>query len=123
LDGDREAFDMMYPAWHTFFGLMDLFRDMPEDTGNGGLLDFRVQGEMSASESVRVGLHVHHFTLAKGVEKGLGQEADAIVTYRYNAATTLHWGGMIFVPSDAMKLSRGGEDPAFKTFMQLEVRF
>jgi hypothetical protein len=30
---------------------------------------------------------------------------------------------MIFVPSDAMKLSRGGEDPAFKTFMQLEVRF
>ncbi|MEE3263854.1 MAG: alginate export family protein [Candidatus Latescibacterota bacterium] len=123
LDGDREAFDTMYPAWHTFFGLMDLFRDMPEDTGNGGLLDFRVQGEMSASESVRVGLHVHHFTLAKGVEKGLGQEADAIVTYRYNAATTLHWGGMIFVPSDAMKLSRGGEDPAFKTFMQLEVRF
>ena len=122
-DGDLEAFDTIYPNHHAFFGYMDLFTDMPEGTGNGGLLDFRMQGEMSASESVRVGLHVHHFALAEGAEKALGQEADAIVTYRYNSATVLQWGGMIFVPSDAMKLSRGGEDPAFKTFMQLEVRF
>ncbi len=123
LDGEREAFDTLYPDRHSFFGLMDLFRDMPEDSGNGGLLDFRMKGEMSASETVRVGLHVHHFALAKGAEKALGQEADAIVTYRYNPVTTLHWGGTIFVPSDAMKLRRGGDDPAFKTFMQLEVAF
>lgn len=123
LDGDRKAFDTLYPSRHLFFGLMDLFRDMPEDTGNGGLLDFRLQGEMSASETVRVGLHIHHFSLAKGADKNLGQEADAVVTYRYNAATSVHWAGTIFVPSDAMKLSRGGEDPAFKTLMQIEVRF
>ena len=122
-DGDIEAFDTIYPSEHIFFGFMDLFKSLPEDTGNGGLLAFRMQGDMSASETVRVGLHVHHFALAKGAKKVLGQEADAVVTYRYSSATVLHWGGMIFVPSDAMKLSRGGEDPAFKTFMQLEVRF
>ncbi|MBT6150027.1 MAG: alginate export family protein, partial [Gemmatimonadetes bacterium] len=123
LDGEREAFDTLYPSRHRFFGLMDLFRDIPEDTGNGGLMDFRVQGDMSASETVRVGLHVHHFALAKGEETSLGQEADAVVTYRYSDATTVYWSGMIFVPSDGMKLSRGGEDPAFKTLLQLEVRF
>ena len=122
-DGKLKAFDTLFATNHKFYGLMDLFTDIPEDTHQGGLVDFLLKGEMSASESVRVGLHLHHFQLAKGVEKNLGQEADVILSYRFNEATSFDWGGLIFVPSDAMKASRGGEDPAFKTYSQLLVRF
>lgn len=124
-DGDWEAFDNLFATGHGFFGLMDLFRRFPTDTDNGGLMDIRLVGEMSASETVRVGLHLHNFTLVEDTvgDKSLGQEADAVVTWNYNGATEYHWGGSIFVPGDGMKLRSGGEDPAFKTWMQLSVRF
>lgn len=124
-DGDREAFDNLFASRHAFFGLMDLFKEFPVDSDNGGLMDFRLVGEMSASETVRVGLHLHNFVLVEDTvgDKDLGQEADAVVTWDYSDVAEYHWGGSIFVPGDGMKLRSGGEDPAFKTWMQLVVRF
>ena len=121
-DADRKAFEAPFATRHRFFGYMDLFRDIPADTGEGGLADFYLKGEMSASEDVRIGLHIHHFALVEGAEKSLGQEADVVMTYVFNPACTIGWGGMVFVPSDAMKVTRG-EDPAFKTYLQTMVRF
>ncbi len=124
-DGDQEAFDNLFASRHAFLGLMDLFKSLPGDANNGGLVDMRLVGEMSASETVRVGLHLHNFTLLEDTigDKALGQEADAVVTWNYSEVTEYHWGGSIFVPGDGMKLRSGGEDPAFKTWMQLLVRF
>ncbi len=124
-DGDQKAFDNLFAKRHEFLGQMDLFRALPADSNNGGLMDMRIAGEMSASETVRVGLHVHNFVLVEDTigDKALGQEADAVVTFAYNEVTEYHWGGSIFVPADGMKLRSGGEDPAFKTWMQLLVRF
>ncbi|MFH1571429.1 MAG: alginate export family protein [Gemmatimonadota bacterium] len=120
--GKRKAFDTLYGTRHGVLGLMDLFSDIPADTGQRGLADFYLKGEMSASEEVRLGLHVHHFALVEGTGNNLGQEADVVLTYQYNPACTVSWGGLIFVPSDAMKATRG-EDPAFKTYLQTAVRF
>ena len=122
-DTDSKAFDTLFATNHKFYGLMDLFVDIPRDTGGQGLVDVMLKGELWASEHVTVGLHVHHFSLAEGADKNLGQELDAIVTLRFNEAFTVNWGGLIFVPSDAMKASRGGEDPAFKTYLQSAVNF
>ncbi len=124
-DGDREAFDNLFAARHSFFGLMDLFKSFPNDTDDGGLMDVRLVGEMSSSERVRVGLHLHNFVLVEDRlgDKALGQEADVVVTWDYNEVTKYHWGGSIFVPGNGMKFRSGGEDPAFKTWMQLVVRF
>ena len=124
-DGDQEAFDNLFATRHKFFGLMDLFKTFPLDSKNGGLMDMNLAGEMSASETVRVGLHLHNFVLLEDTigDKALGQEADAVVTWDYSEVTEYHWGGSIFVPGDGMKLRSGGEDPAFKTWMQLVVRF
>lgn len=124
-DGDLKAFDNLFAARHRFFGMMDLFKSFPGDSSNGGLMDMRLVGEMSASETVRVGLHLHNFVLVEDTigDKALGQEADAVVTWNYSDVTEYHWGGSIFVPGDGMKLRSGGEDPAFKTWMQLLVHF
>ena len=106
--GDMKIFDTLFAANHKFYGLMDLFTDIPCDTDNGGLVDFHLRGEMSASERARVGLHLHHFSLEKGTQKNFGQEADVLLTYAYNDFCTIQWGGLIFVPGTAMKASSGG---------------
>lgn len=121
-DTDTKVFAAPYATRHAYYGNMDLFGDISADPAQGGLVDIFMKGEMSASEEVRIGLHLHHFALAEGGDKNLGQEADVILTYQFNPACTIGWGGMIFVPSDAMKAGRG-EDPAFKTFLQTAVRF
>lgn len=123
--GNGKALDFRAPYGrrHRFYGLMDLFVQRPAETANGGLVDFHLKGSMSASEDVRVGLHIHHFALAEGADKSLGQEADVIVDYQFNPACQVSWGGMVFVPSDAAKLTRKGEDPAFKTYLQMGTRF
>ena len=120
---DIKAFDTLFATNHRLYGLMDLFTDIPRDTGQGGLADYRLKGEMSASERTRVGLHLHHFALVKGAVKNLGQEADVILTYEFNEFCTIQWAGLIFVPGDGMKAMRGGDDPAFKTYLQTVARF
>jgi hypothetical protein len=121
--GDVKAFDTLFATNHQFYGLMDLFVDIPADTSQAGLIDFRLKGEMSASEKTRVALHLHHFALAEGAVKNLGQEADVVLTYAYNDFCTIQWAGLIFVPGDAMKATRGGEDPGFKTYLQTVASF
>ena len=119
------AFDTLFATNHRFYGLMDLFTDIPRDTDSRGLVDVMLKGELWASEDVRVGLQVHQLSLASGGEGGrnLGQEADAVLTFRFNDAFAIDWGGLIFVPGNAMKVLRNGEDPAFKTYFQSSVSF
>ena len=124
-DDQAKVFYTLFATNHKFYGLMDQFINIPRDTQGQGLSDFYLKGELSASESTRLALHIHHFTFAKstGNGKNLGQEADVLLTHTLNSATSIQWGGLIFVPGDATKASTGGEDPAFKMYLQTVARF
>lgn len=123
-DSDDQVFDTLFATNHRYYGLMDLFTDIPRDTDRRGLVDVMLKGELWASENVRVGVQVHQFSLASGAGgKNLGQEADAVATFRFNDAFSVDWGGLIFVPGSAMKVRRNGEDPAFKTYFHSSVNF
>ncbi len=124
-DDQVKVFDTLFATNHKFYGLMDQFTNIPNDTNGQGLSDIYLKGELSASESTRLALHIHHFTFAKstGSGKNLGQEADVFLTHTLNSATSVQWGGLIFVPGDATKASTGGEDPAFKMYLQTTARF
>lgn len=124
-DDKIKVFDTLFATNHKFYGLMDLFINIPAHTNQQGLSDIYLKGELSASESTRLALHIHHFTFAKssGSGKSLGQEADVLLTHTLNSATSVMWGGLIFVPGDAMKATTGGEDPAFKMYLQTVAKF
>ena len=129
-DNQVKVFDTLFATNHMYYGLMDQFpQDItdaaPDEAGMRGLSDIYLKGELSASESTRLALHIHHFTLAKSTDSGknLGQEADVLLTHQLNSATTVQWGGLIFVPGDAMKAFKRGEDPAFKMYLQIVARF
>ena len=78
---------------------------------------------MNAAPNSKLALHLHHFALAEGGEKTLGQEVDAVITYGYNKAYSVQWGGFFFLPGDAMELMKGGDKPAFKTYLQTLANF
>jgi hypothetical protein len=128
-DNQVKVFNTLFATNHTYYGMMDLFpQDITDaaadNAGKAGLSDIFLKGELSASESTRLVLHIHHFTLAKSAgAKNMGQEADVLLTHQLNSATSVQWGGLIFVPGDAMKAFKGGEDPAFKMYLQTIARF
>ena len=122
-DTDNKAFDTLFATNHNYFGLMDLFIDIPNQTGQMGLMDAMLKGRMKASDRVKLGLEVHHFQLVEGTETALGQEIDTTVEYTYNQAYRLQWGAGVFVPGDAMKTRSGGDEIAFKLYVQTKVAF
>ena len=130
-DDQAKVFNTLFASNHERYGLMDILPyDVSRDEGERGLANLYLKGELSASESTRLALHFHHFTYAKSgrAGKNLGQEADVLLEHTLNSATSIQWGGLIFVPGDAMKavkktLPNTGEDPAFKMYLQTVARF
>ena len=82
-----------------------------------------LKGQMKASDKVKLSLDVHHFQLVEGAEKVLGQEIDTTVDYTYNQAYRLQWGAGVFVPGEAMKTRSGGDEIAFKSYLQTIAAF
>ena len=122
-DADYKVFDTLFATNHKFYGFMDFFLNIPVHTGQGGLLDFMLKGEMKTAANTKLAVHLHHFALAEGQDKTLGQELDAIVTHKYNKAYSIQWGGLVFLPGDAMEAIKGGNDLAFKTYLQTLANF
>lgn len=122
-DGDYKVFDTLFATNHKFYGFMDFFLNIPVHTGQGGLLDIMLKGEMKTAEKTKLAVHLHHFALAQGKDKGLGQELDAVLTHSYNKAYSIQLGGLFFLPGDAMEALKGGDDPAFKLYLQTLANF
>ncbi len=123
-DTDNKAFDTLFATNHKYYGLMDLFfAEKTNHAGQMGLMDAILKGQMKASDKVKLSLDVHHFQLVEGAEKVLGQEIDTTVDYTYNQAYRLQWGAGVFVPGDAMKTRSGGDEIAFKSYLQTIAAF
>ena len=109
--GTNYAFSTLYATNHKFYGHMDYFSNIPNDTKNHGLHDyfFKVgwkKGDWSA------GLDVHYFLLAKQLyDKGeLGTEIDLSTGYKINAFVQITAGYSIMNPAPLMVQIKGGTD-------------
>ncbi len=122
-DSDYKVFDTLFATNHKFYGFMDYFVNIPVDTDQGGLLDIALKTGMKLTPQTKLDLHLHHFSLAEGGEKALGQEIDAVLSYARNPAAQIQWGASLFLPGDAMEALRGSGDPALKAYWQTTVSF
>lgn len=83
---DRHSFNTLYATNHKFYGNMDYFTNIPNDTRAGGLQDVYVKTDFVLSEKLKMNLTYHHFALANSVSspvpnqqtvnRNLGSELD-----------------------------------------------
>ena len=110
LDGESRVFDTLFATNHKFYGFMDLFLDIPRDTGLRGLEDVMVKGRYRPVETVSVGADVHAFRLASasGLSTGrLGEELDLTVSWGYAPGVSVTGGAAWFTPADAWSAALG----------------
>ncbi len=133
LSTKMNTFQPSYATNHKFYGYMDYFISIPNNTLNLGLHDFYLTGIYTPENSDwSLGANFHHFMsnktgeiiTANGIEEQntFGQELDLTIKYNFIKGTALSWGGSLFFPGDLMKsIFSPGEDTAFWTYLMVIV--
>lgn len=107
-DDESRAFHTVFATNHPFYGHMDLFLDIPAQTGGRGLVDLIAKGSARAGAWTFRG-DLHRFLLARADaagETGIGSELDLSAGRALAPGLELVVGYSVFLPSDA------GEAPA-----------
>lgn len=110
--GTRRVFHTLYATNHKFYGLMDLFVNLPRDTHGGGLRDYHLGTSVAARPKIRLHVDVHHFrsdkpvVLSTGTARTFGTEVDATVAVSFDDATSISLGGALFSPSEIVRDKR-----------------
>ncbi|MFQ5689319.1 MAG: alginate export family protein [Gemmatimonadota bacterium] len=126
-DGNFGAFNTLYATNHAFYGYMDLWLDIPKQTGGLGLVDLIGRGSAQPGEwTLRVDLH--HFRLARSPQAGsrsIGTELDLTLTRPLAPGLDLRAGYSLFAPSAAAgppPISLGG-DVLHWAYLQTRMHF
>lgn len=110
LSGDEEArrpdgaFNTLFATNHAFYGIADLFLDVPGDTFDRGLEDMAVKSAWNATDDLRFTVDLHRFEALHatsefspvGEATHLGEELDITVTRALDTGVRLG-GGFAYV--------------------------
>ncbi len=117
-DGDYNMFNTLYATNHKFYGHMDYFINVPNQTMGLGLIDIHAKYSMVPWKPIRFGADVHLFyavvenDLVNGNTKDFGFEADIYGSYKYSQNLSFQGGMSLFAPGDLYKMVVSG-DTAF----------
>ena len=113
-DGTKRVFDTLFATNHKFYGLADLFTNIPVHTAGRGLQDLAVKGTYAPHERVALAFDLHSFRVAArdGLTTGhLADEADLTVGYRYTKNFGVLGGfSRVWVADGFEQIGRLGED-------------
>ncbi|MDA3843126.1 MAG: alginate export family protein [Candidatus Kapabacteria bacterium] len=124
------AFLTNYGTNHKFYGFMDYFIHVPNNTGDMGLNDMYLMLNYNPKDcKFKFGANFHLFATNQSDladENALGNELDLTIKYMFTKGTTIVWGGSVFMPGDLMKNKPGeyfsfGEDNAFWTYIMISA--
>ena len=107
LDGEIKVFDTLFATNHKFYGLMDLFTDIPAHTGGRGLQDLALKTTfpVRADVAIDADLHAFFFSASDGLESGhIGEELDVVGRWAYTPAVGISGGVAVFWPGDGFGL-------------------
>ena len=125
-DGETKVFDTMFATNHKFYGLADMFLNIPAHTGGQGLQDLAVKGSYQISPDISLGVDLHTFSLVEQRELAsshLGEELDATLRYRYTSDLTFQAGFSWLLQDDAWAdIGRLAEDMTWG-YLMINVAF
>lgn len=121
-----EVFDTLFSAHHKFYGFMDLFLEIPEDTHERGLMDFGGRLQIHPVEHLDLSLDTHYFRLSTDLhgKHELGIEVDLIAEYSlYHSLLHLHLVTSVFIPLEASTELGKGSSAEFWGSVELSLKF
>lgn len=132
-DGEVETFNQLFPLGHAYFGYMDF-------VGRQNVIDLSAGMTFKAHEKVTVKLVGHMFWRAStddalynagggvvragslGSDSEIGQEIDAVLTYKLDGHTTFQGGYSHFFPGEFIDQSGPSEDMDW-LYLQVSYKF
>jgi hypothetical protein len=127
LDDSFGSFNTLYATNHKFYGFMDLFLNLPGQTGDLGLVDLMVRGVLQPNVwTVRVDLH--QLMLAEDNAAGdrtIGHELDITASRALAKGLVFQAGYSMFAPSDAGEIApiNLSNDTLHWAYLQLRAWF
>lgn len=127
LDDSFGSFNTLYATNHKFYGFMDLFLNMPRQTGELGFVDVQLRGVLQP-DVWTIRFDLHQFWLAEDSEAGnraIGQELDITASRTLARGLGLQAGYSLFSPSDAGEVAPIGlgSDTLHWAYVQLRAWF
>ena len=131
--GDVNVFHASYGTNHKFYGYMDYFINIPNNTYNLGLNDVYASANFSPDGSkFNFDAALHLFMSNQSIniitpensdgndENIFGQELDLTIKYAFTKNTNLVWGGSLFFPGQLFKtVYDPREDTAYWTYLMI----
>jgi hypothetical protein len=128
-DDDYNVYSSVYGSGHKFFGNMDYFVNLVNDTYGLGIMDIIGKVGINPLEALKLNLNFHIFqsdkdyTLVNGsTSKSFGSELDFVANYKYNKIVSFECGASLFMPGDIFKETRG-EDTATWFYLMAIANF
>lgn len=137
-----KLFDNPYSTKHNFQGFMDFFTGLSDKdytTGIYGLNDYFLRIIYTPTKKFNSQLDLHYFTTFESFKNrdgkdinAYGLEFDLVLRYKLYGAVEFEWGSAVFIAQDVMKElynslpKRAGItnfDPAFWTYLQINIKF
>ena len=127
--GDVNVFHASYGTNHKFYGFMDYFINIPNNTFTLGLNDIYATANFSPKESnLSFDAAFHLFMSNKSItidnnkENIFGQELDLSAKYAFTENTNIVWGGSLLFPGKLLKtIVAPREDTAFWTYLMINA--
>lgn len=127
------TFNPAYGTNHKFYGYMDYFINIPDNTMMSGLNDFYAGILLQPKDSkINAEVDFHHFVSNQSTTiagssgeirkvSTFGQEFDLTLRYTLVKGTTITLGGSVFIPGELMRIIFSGSDVAFWTYLMITV--
>ncbi len=128
----HRSFDVALGSSHEYFGALDLFVDLPKDTGFGGLTDFGASAGARPHPALRLTADWHYFSTSRTTGRAssgiLGQEVDLSAVLDLADFAALEGLAAVFFPGDAFDEVRGENGsgdapPELRGYLSLRARF
>ncbi len=113
-DNNYKFYTTLYPTSHKFYGYMDYFINLQNDTYGLGIIDIVGKFGLMPLNGLSFNFNYHLFKSAEkyilnsgSTSNNFGSEFDLIVNYKYNDYTNFEGGASLFIPGDIFKEKRG----------------
>jgi hypothetical protein len=113
-DNESSVFNSLFATNHKYYGFMDFFINIPNDTYGLGLMDIHAKGEITPADKFKTALAFHIFNstaditlLDRSKLTSFGTELDLTLTYSYNSGVNFVGGFSFFTPGEIFELTRG----------------